>query len=208
MTSSDSGKSYWERHARRYDRSVRLLSKQLPRMLELTAEATRGAAKVLEVAAGTGLLTPSIARSAKHVVATDYADAMIAMLRERVSREGLRNVTCEQADLYALPYDAGAFDTVVAANVLHVVPDLTGAVAAMKRVLKPGGLLVVPTFVHDETLLSGTVSRLLALTGFPGKRRFTARSLRDELERAELHVMRQEVLRGVLPICFIACSSR
>ena len=66
----------------------------------------------------------------------------------------------------------------MAANVLHIVPNLDAALSSLTRVLKPDGIFIAPTFCHDETRLSWLVSRLLALTGFPGHRRFTVASLR------------------------------
>ena len=120
-----SDREYWERHAQKYDASLRLLlGRPLPKMLELTAAAVRGCDRVLEVAAGTGVVTTAIARSASTVVATDYAGAMVASLAQRVREAGLTNVVCEQANVYALRYRPGEFDAVVAANVLHLVPDL------------------------------------------------------------------------------------
>lgn len=195
--------AYWERHAKNYERSMALLGRPLPRMLELVGGAVAGVERVLEVAAGTGLVTSVLARSARQVVATDYAVAMVDMLGARVHREGLTNVSCEQADLYALRFEPHSFDAVVAANVLHLVPDLGGALAALQRVLKPGGMLVVPTFCHDETALSWTVSRLLAATGFPGHRRFKTRSLRQSLEEARLRVGKTETLPGLIPIGYV-----
>ncbi|MBK7401790.1 MAG: class I SAM-dependent methyltransferase, partial [Myxococcales bacterium] len=165
-----------------------LLGRPIPRMIELAGEATRGLGRVLEVAAGTGLVTPALAAGAREVVATDFSAAMVAALERRV--RGLTNVRCEQGDLYALRFDDGTFDAVVAANVLHLVPDLPSALAALRRVLKPGGRVIVPTFCHDETALSWVVSRALALTGFPGQRRFTARSLREAVEGAGVRVTR------------------
>lgn len=195
-----SDQAYWERHARRYDASLRgVLGRPLPRMLELAAGAVRGCSRVLEVGAGTGLLTMALARSATEVIATDYAVAMVAMLRRHVREAGLSNVRCEQADIYALPFEAGTFDAVVAANVLHLVPEFGGALATLRRVLKQEGCLVVPTFCHDETALSWTVSRALAVTGFPAHRRFTAKSLRAALEAVGLEATRSETLRGVHP---------
>jgi phosphatidylethanolamine/phosphatidyl-N-methylethanolamine N-methyltransferase len=201
----DSGKDrgYWERHAQRYDRSLTLLSRPMPRMLELTAEAVRGAASVLEVAAGTGLVTAALGLAAQQVVATDYASAMIDILKVRVREAGLTNVICEQADLYALRFQTASFDAVVAANVLHLVPDLDGAIASLRRVLRPGGRLVVPTFCHDETRTSAAVSRLLSVTGFPGQRRFTSSSLSRSLEGAGLRVSKREVIAGLIPIIFL-----
>ena len=161
---------------------------------------------MLEVAAGTGIVTSAIAQTSDSVVATDYAAAMVQALDQRVQVAGLKNVTCEQADIYALPYSAGEFDAVVAANVLHLVPDLPAALQAIQRVMKPGGLLVAPTFCHDETKLSRLVSRVLAVSGFPGHRRFTMQSLRSALEDNGLHVARAEILSGLIPIGFVAAD--
>jgi ubiquinone/menaquinone biosynthesis C-methylase UbiE len=204
---TDSDRSYWDKHAKNYDRSMSLLGRPIPRMVELVGEATRGLGRVLEVAAGTGLVTPALAASAKDVVATDYSLEMVAALERRVRDAGVANVRCEQADLYALRFDAGTFDAVVAANVLHLVPDLPGALAALRRVVKPGGRIVVPTFCHDETGLSWVVSRALAVTGFPGRRRFTARSLQQAVEEAGVRVSRTETLPGLIPIGYVEGTS-
>jgi phosphatidylethanolamine/phosphatidyl-N-methylethanolamine N-methyltransferase len=201
-----SDRDYWERHASHYDASLRLLGRPLPRMLELTREAVHGRARVLEVAAGTGLVTRAIAEVAGEVVATDYASAMVAMLERRVRELGLANVRCEQADIYALRFEPESFDAVVAANVLHLVPDLDGALAALRRVLKRSGKLVVPTFCHDETWLSAILSRAASLTGFPSHRRFTARSLRSAIDRFGGRIDRAEVLPGLVPIGYVEAT--
>ena len=56
------GRAYWERHARNYDRSLKVLGRPLPRMVALATETLRGCGHVLEVAAGTGLLRDPVAR--------------------------------------------------------------------------------------------------------------------------------------------------
>ena len=207
MDTAKNDKHYWDKHAKNYDRSMSLLGRPIPRMVELAGEATRGLGRVLEVAAGTGLVTPALAAGAAEVVASDYSSEMVAALERRVRDAGVTNVRCEQADLYALPFDAGTFDAVVAANVLHLVPDLPSACAALRRVVKPGGRVIVPTFCHDETRLSWIVSRALAVTGFPGHRRFTATSLREAVEAAGVVVTRTETLPGLIPIAFVEGTS-
>jgi len=66
--------------------------------------------------------------------------------------------------------------------------------------LRPDGILIAPTFCHDETRISWLVSRLLAVTGFPGHRRFTVQSLNGALEDAGLAVDLSESLPGLIPI--------
>ena len=197
-------KGYWERHARNYDTSLRwILGRPLPRMLKLASEAVRGRKKVLEVAAGTGIVTAAIARTSQSIIATDYAAAMVESLERRIREAGLENVTCEQADIYSLPYPDGDYDAVVAANVLHLVPDLPLAFGALRKVAAPGAILVAPTFCHDQTRSSWLVSRLLALSGFPGHRRLTEQSLCDAFEQNGLRITQFELLPGLIPVGFV-----
>ena len=78
---AESDRGYWNRHAQNYGRSMRLLGRPIPRMCELASEAVAGHDRVLEIAAGTGLVTDALARRARRVIATDYAPAMVSMVR-------------------------------------------------------------------------------------------------------------------------------
>lgn len=202
--SATDGRAYWERHAKRYDRATRFLSRPVPRMLHLAVEAARGKGRVLEVAAGTGLITTAIAPVVGELIATDYATEMVKQLEARVRDAKLTNVRCEQADIYNLRFDSGSFDAVFAANVLHLVPDLEGALASLRRVLKPGGVLVAPTYLHEETLGASILSRVFTLTGFPGRRRFTSDSLREALVAADFAAPQEETISGPFPVGFIS----
>lgn len=197
------GRSYWERHVQLYDLTLRVLAKPAPRMIELAVTAVAGANNVLEVGAGTGLLTMPLAQTVNQHTATDYADGMVEKLRARLAAAGVTNVRCEQADLYALPYEAAAFDAVVAANVLHLVPDLSRALAALRRVVRPQGLVVVPTFCHGQTTTSRLLSAMFSVTGFPAQRQFTSSSLRNALAGEGLRIGHCELIAGPVPITYV-----
>ena len=164
--------------------------------------------QVLELAAGTGAFTAAIAPEVEAVIATDYAQGMVDALTARVRAAGLTNVTCARADLYDLPYPAAAFDAVVAANVLHLVPDLPAALASARRVLRPDGVLIAPTYLHRGTRTAAVLSRLMALTGFPGRRRFDAAGLAAALVAAGFAVVAAEVIPGPLPIGHVVAALR
>jgi len=205
MRREDRDKAFWERIATRYDRAAKgVFGRPLPRVLALAAAGAAGAQTVLEVAAGTGLFTAAVAPRVQHVVATDYTDAMLAVLRRRVADDRLTNVEVASADLYTLPFPPATFDVVIAANVLHLVPDLPRALASLRRVLRPGGALIAPTYCHDETIRARVVSRLLAtVVGQPMHRRFTAVSLRRALDAAGLRLVRSETVAGLIPVAYV-----
>jgi len=197
----DDGKAFWERTASRYDLSMMLLGGPLEQLLPLVAEEVSGLRTVLELAAGTGLVSEAIAPVVGDLVATDYAEAMVAQLQMRIGE--LPNVRVCTLDVYGLD-GAERYDAVVAANVLHLLPELDSALDAMVRALSPGGRLIVPTYCHDETALSRLTSRTMGLFGFPGQRRFTLDGLVSILSVRGLEVRRAQLLPGLLPIGFVS----
>jgi ubiquinone/menaquinone biosynthesis C-methylase UbiE len=151
-------------------------------------------------------MTSAIAPRVQQVVATDYADNMLAILRERMKGAGISNVEAVHRDIYALGYPSESFDVVVAGNVLHLVPDLERALDALCHVLRPGGKLITPTFAHDETALAWVASRVLAnVLGQPMHRRFTTASLRHALEQRGFRITRAETILGLIPIAYVEC---
>lgn len=169
-------------------------------MADRVAESVRGSSRALEIAAGTGLVTTRIAGAVDSLVATDRSPEMLAILRARVAAAGLANVVVEEADAVALAFADRSFDALVAANLLHLLPDPGSALDEARRVLFPGGVLAAPTFCHGETAVARLVSRGLGLTGFPVATRFGGDALRRLVSRHGFAVEEEELFPGLLPI--------
>jgi len=199
------GHAFWERTAGRYDLSMALLGGPLGPMCERVARSVRGRERVLELAAGTGLVTRAIAPEVGQLLATDYSEAMVAKLRERAAGDGLENVSVEVLDVFELD-DPEGFDAIVAANVLHLLPDINAALDRIQRALKPGGLLVVPTYCHAQNMFSRSVSGVMGLVGFPGQRRLTLDSLESLVAEREFLIKERELLSGLLPIGYVEAT--
>jgi len=102
--------------------------------------------RVLEIAAGTGVATRELLAVLPRdavVVATDLNEPMLVEARVHVSDP---RVQWHTADAQALPFPAGSFDTVVCQFGLMFVPDKLLAAREMRRVLHPGGTLLVNTW--------------------------------------------------------------
>ena len=191
---------YWRRHARRYDRVTLLLNRRFTAMADAVAESIRGSERVLEIAAGTGLVTARVAPAVRALVATDSSPEMLAVLRMRLTTGGLTNVEVQEADALNLVFSDGSFDAVVIANLLHLLPDPGRALEEARRVLGSGGLLAVPTFCHGETAVAQVVSRLLGLTGFPVVTRFAGAALQELVGRHGFEIENELLFPGRLPI--------
>jgi ubiquinone/menaquinone biosynthesis C-methylase UbiE len=111
-----------------------------PYALELAERLSRLAPRrILETAAGTGILSRAMARRLPADSAILATDLNQPMLDHAVSQTKAMNVTYGQADAQVLPFDEGAFDAVVCQFGVMFFPDKASAFAAARRVLRPGG---------------------------------------------------------------------
>jgi len=102
-----------------------------------------GAAEVLEVGAGSGILTEVLFPRAGSVLATDFAPQMIEVLRERLEAAGADNVRCQVMDGQALPLEDSSFDAAACSFALMLFPDRSRGFAELCRVVRPGGRVAV-----------------------------------------------------------------
>jgi demethylmenaquinone methyltransferase/2-methoxy-6-polyprenyl-1,4-benzoquinol methylase len=113
--------------------------------------------RALDVAAGTGDLTAGLAQQVGDrglVVSTDINAAMLSRGRDRLLDSGnFANVHCVQANAENLPFADAMFDCVTIGFGLRNVTDKPAALAAMRRVLKPGGQLLVLEFSRPAAAL-------------------------------------------------------
>jgi SAM-dependent methyltransferase len=98
---------------------------------------------VLEVAAGSGVMTEVLAARARSVLATDFAPKMLEVLQARLQAQGIDNVRCEVMDGQDLTVDDGSFDCVGCSFGLMFFPDRVKGFSEMRRVLRPGGRAMV-----------------------------------------------------------------
>jgi demethylmenaquinone methyltransferase / 2-methoxy-6-polyprenyl-1,4-benzoquinol methylase len=144
--------------AKNYDRTNTVLSMGNDRMWRVAttrAVAPRRGQRILDLAAGTGASSVSLAKSGADVVAADFSPGMIAEGRRRygagVAGRGIPNLTFVEADATALPFGDGEFDTVTMSFGLRNVNDPKKALRELLRVAKPGGRLVVCEFSHPPS---------------------------------------------------------
>src|SRR5436190_8363824 len=105
------------------------------------AERLRGitTGQVLEVAAGTGVVTRALARLLPAEASIMATDLNPAMLDRAKSHRGIERVTWQEADALALPFDDRQFDCVVCQFGVMFFPDKRAAFREARRVLRPGG---------------------------------------------------------------------
>ena len=148
---------------------------------------------VLELGAGTGLVTARVAPNVRSLVATDLAEGMLALARESIpARPGLTFALVDYGN--RLPFLDESFDLVLSG--LTYVQDAPGPLAEIARVLRPDGRLAIAMWgnaYHELRLLSDAFAAIgLARLPSPAP----GRALR-RLERAGFRSVTLDELRLV-----------
>jgi ubiquinone/menaquinone biosynthesis C-methylase UbiE len=101
-----------------------------------------GAGRVLETAAGTGIVTAALAERLPSAVALVATDLNQAMVDHAASKPALKRVELRQADALKLPFADASFDAVVCQFGAMFFPDRIAGYREARRVLKPGGRFI------------------------------------------------------------------
>ncbi len=149
---------YYEQIAHRYDEYVgyfeRLLVGDGRRWV-----CSQAGGDVLELAIGTGRNLPYYPSDVR-LTGVDLTPAMLEIARERARALG-REVDLRRGDAQALDLPDAQFDTVVATLALSSIPDERQALAETRRVLRPGGRLLLLEHVRSPLLPVRLLQRLL-----------------------------------------------
>lgn len=133
--------------ARRVEALYRTADIVAQRVAIRTALALAPGERVLDVGCGPGLLCAEMAGAvgiAGTVVGVDTERSMLRIAED--NGRGLRQMSVRSGEATSLPADDAAFDAVVCTQVLEYVPDVAAALAEFRRVLRPGGrVLLVDT---------------------------------------------------------------
>jgi SAM-dependent methyltransferase len=134
----------WNRAATDYERGWAAQLRPAQALL-LEMAALQPGERVLDLAAGTGLVTFPAAQAVGgegRVVATDISEAMVTMLKGEAARRRLTQVSAQRADAETYPFEDASFDAVLCGLGLMYVPDPAACLAGALRVLRPGGRFV------------------------------------------------------------------
>lgn len=116
---------------------------------------------ILEVGIGTGLNLPLYPAHCR-ITGIDLSVEMLEKAHEKVLELGLRNVTLQAMDATVMAFGDDQFDGAVATYTISAVPDPVGVLREMRRVVKPGGNLVLLNHFRSQKRVMGRLEDLVA----------------------------------------------
>ena len=140
--------TYWSQFANDFEkRQAYVAGEDLILTIRKRLRLEKDLQHVLELGCGTGLFTEDLSLNAQKITATDFSEEMIAKALEL--RKTLPNVTFSKEDAMQLSFEDQCFDTVFMANLIHVISDPNLVIEESRRVLKPGGRIIIASFAID-----------------------------------------------------------
>ena len=156
---------------------------------------------MLECACGTGAISIYIAEKCKSLIATDFAEGMLKQASKKCRH--FKNVTFQKSDITKLEFADASFDKVVAGNVIHLLPEPGKALAELKRVTKPGGTIIIPTYINMSKGSGTAAVKFIELLGANFKRQFDFESYKQFFTDMGYSDVTYEVVDGRMP-CALA----
>ena len=171
---------FWDRIAGIYDLYQIINRKANDRTAAICAEYIMSEDNVLECACGTGIMTRAIAPKCRMMTATDFSKKMILKTRRKLKR--FNNVSFQQADITNLEFKDSSFDKAVAANVIHLLDEPKKALDELFRVVRPGGVILIPTYVSQQADSSAVITKIFNMMGANFKREFSSTTYKQFFE--------------------------
>lgn len=138
----------WAKQAPRYDKSIGFFERRVFGQEHRAWACSRASGDTLEVAVGTALNLPHYPDGVR-LTGIDLSPEMLAIARTRAAETG-REIELREADAHSLPFADSSFDTVVCTYSLCNIPDPERAVSEMRRVLLPGGKLILVDHIRSS----------------------------------------------------------
>lgn len=203
----DDNKKFWSKCAKIYEKCTRggrnadLVYSTIEDNIctELNADM-----RVIELAAGPGIMSSKIAAVCGKLEVTDFSEEMLNIAKKKNMPD---NVTFAVADATNLKYNNESFDAVIIANALHIMPDPDKALKEIKRVLKKDGILIAPTFTREKSVRSIVAEKVMSLFGFKTFSKWTSESFVKYMTDSGFKILRKKIITGHnFPVTFLVCN--
>jgi ubiquinone/menaquinone biosynthesis C-methylase UbiE len=142
---------FWSRTAENYDTHIRMMAENTNKLIKMRLKKDiTECENLLELGCGTGIFTDALIDISRNLIATDYSDKMLDVIREKY--KGNNAISFSREDCQNLSFSNNTFDCVFIGNTLHILPEPTKCLDEIWRVLKPDGKIIVSSYSKQKSI--------------------------------------------------------
>ncbi len=106
--------------------------------------------KLLEFGCGTGLVGLKFQKTVQHLTLLDTSDAMLNVLREKITLHQIDNAQIIHSDITSIKWDEKQFDGIFSSMAFHHVHNIPEVLSIFYRILKPGGFIAIADLMKED----------------------------------------------------------
>jgi ubiquinone/menaquinone biosynthesis C-methylase UbiE len=137
---------YWSKRASIFDKASCDMDKKcsLDNKMDWVSGQFNDTDTTLEIGCGTGIYSALIAKKVKSLLATDMSNEMLELARTNLNQYD--NIEIRREDCYAISCEDNTFDSILLANLIHIVTDPHAVLKECQRVLKKDGRIIIVSY--------------------------------------------------------------
>lgn len=198
--------NYWDNKASDYDNHLKKSKDSYSKIIELIIKESNKAQTILDIGTGTGEIPIALADSVEKIVATDFSQEMVNIANLKIEKLHINNISFQVQDCYNLPFSDEIFDIIIVSNLLHLLDRPEQFLNSIKRLLKRNGKLIVPTFLHNESIKTKIISKIMEIKGHPINTRFDSKSLIKFISACGYNLEKSAFIEGIMPMLFVVVT--
>lgn len=191
----DKSEKFWDKSASGYDKEEMKDKAGRMKILDMTKKYLKKQDDVLDFGCATGILSNEIARDVHTVQGIDISSEMVRMAQNNANELNLENVEYSHATIFDDRYKSGAFDTILAVYMLHLIDDMPKVLRRIHSLLKPGGLFISATPCLGRKTFVGIALSLVSKIGLiPNLKTYNVAEVENAIMNAGFTLVESECL--------------
>lgn len=200
--------NYWDKKASDYDNHLKKSENAYLKIIELIKHESSETQTILDIGTGTGEIPIALSDNVEKIIATDLSQEMINIANLKIKKLNINNITFQVQDCYNLGYNDEMFDIIIASNLLHLLDKPEQFLNSIKRLLKKNGKLIVPTFLHNESIKTKIISKILEFKGHPINTRFDSKSMIEFITKCGYDIEKSVFIESIMPMLFVVVTKK
>jgi ubiquinone/menaquinone biosynthesis C-methylase UbiE len=194
---------YWDKKALTYDNHLTESQAAYTKIVKFLKEDLTNNMFILDIGTGTGEIPLQIYKNVNKIDAIDFSNEMINIAKSKAANLNNTKINFYVGDINELPYEKKMLDAVIMSNLLHIIDEPCKLLSNVKNILKNNGIIIAPTYLHNQNIFTQIISLLLRKKGHPIKTKFNSKTIISLFKDNDFKILKNIYIKNIMPIAYV-----